>query len=120
MSDCIFCKIAAGEFGTSFVAENELACAFEDLNPQAPVHVLVVPRAHHANLLDDVSAEELAAMRDCVEVVAEHYGLRERGFRLIANTGSDAGQTVEHLHWHILGGTSLGEGLVSEATKSSV
>ena len=111
MDDCIFCKIAAGEIG-ELMYENELAAAFADLNPQAPVHVLVVPKAHYADILDGVPAETLAAMVEAARAVAEQTGIDKSGFRTIMNTGADAGQTVHHLHMHILGGRSLGEGLV--------
>ncbi len=112
MGDCIFCKIAAGEIPATVVYENDHVIAFEDLNPQAPVHVLVVPKAHHENILDGVSAEELAEVVAAIGEVAKAKGLSERGFRVIANTGADAGQTVGHVHFHVLGGTSLGEGLL--------
>lgn len=112
MSDCIFCKIANHQIPTSLVYEDELVAAFEDLNPQAPVHVLVVPKEHYANIVDDVPAQTLAAMARAVDEVAKAKGIREEGFRVIANTGDAAGQTVHHLHWHVLGGTSMGEGLV--------
>ncbi len=112
MDDCIFCKICAGEIPATVVYENDQVIAFEDLNPQAPVHVLVVPKEHHANLLDDVSAAELAEVVAAIGEVARAKGLSDRGFRVIANTGADAGQTVEHLHFHVLGGEPLGEGLI--------
>ena len=111
MSDCIFCKLANHEIPTTIVYENDLATAFEDADPQAPVHVLVVPKAHHENIVDNVPAETLAAMVDAVKHVAEIKGLGD-GFRIIANTGAAAGQTVMHLHWHVLGGKNLGEGLL--------
>ena len=111
MSDCIFCKLANHEIPTTIVYENELATAFEDADPQAPVHVLVVPKAHHENIIDNVPAETLAAMVDAVKHVVEIKGLGD-GFRIIANTGAAAGQTVMHLHWHVLGGKNLGEGLL--------
>ena len=110
MSDCIFCKLANGEITTDIVAENELACAFRDANPQAPVHVLVVPKAHYDNILDRVPADTLAAMVELVGEVAEGEGLSERGFRTIMNTGADGGQTVMHLHLHVLGGKKFDEG----------
>jgi histidine triad (HIT) family protein len=110
--DCIFCKIANGEMGTDLVYEDELVAAFKDFNPQAPVHVLVVPKKHYANLVDDVPAEVLKAMADAVKVVTEQEGIAESGFRVIMNTGDAAGQTVHHLHMHVLGGKDLGEGLV--------
>ena len=115
MSDCIFCKLANGEIPTDMVFEDDLVAAFRDTSPQAPTHVLVVPKAHYANIVDGVPAEVLKHMADAVGAVAEAEGIAESGFRVIANTGADAGQTVMHLHWHVLGGTSLGEGLVPEA-----
>ena len=112
MADCIFCKIAAGEIPATVLYEDDDVIAIEDLNPQAPVHALVMPKAHYANLVDGVPAATLAAMVHAVDEVASSKGLAERGFRVIANTGADAGQTVNHLHLHVLGGTSLGEGLL--------
>jgi histidine triad (HIT) family protein len=110
--DCIFCKIANGELGTELVYEDDLVAAFKDMNPQAPVHVLVVPKRHYENIIDDVPAEVLKAMADAVKVIAEKEGIAESGFRVIMNTGDAAGQTVHHLHMHVLGGRDLGEGLV--------
>lgn len=112
MSDCIFCKLANGEIPTDMVAENELAAAFRDASPQAPVHVLVVPKRHYANIVDGVPAETLKAMTDLVAEVARKTGVDETGFRCIMNTGEAAGQTVMHLHMHVLGGIKLGEGLI--------
>ena len=99
MSDCIFCKIANGEIPSEFLYEDERVVAFRDLSPQAPVHVLVVPKA-------------LASMERAVKAVAERTGIAESGFRCIMNTGAAAGQTVMHLHMHVLGGKPLGEGLI--------
>ncbi|MCH4053779.1 MAG: histidine triad nucleotide-binding protein [Atopobiaceae bacterium] len=110
--DCIFCKIVNGELGTELVYEDDLVAAFKDMNPQAPVHVLVVPKRHYENIIDDVPAEVLKAMADAVKVIAEKEGIAESGFRVIMNTGDAAGQTVHHLHMHVLGGRDLGEGLV--------
>ena len=112
MDDCIFCKIAAGEIPSTVVFEDDDVIAIEDLNPQAPVHVLVMPKAHHDNIVDDVPADTLAAMVNAISEVVSAKGLGERGFRVIANTGADAGQTVNHLHLHVLGGKPMGEGLV--------
>lgn len=111
MSDCIFCKIANHEIPSTVVYEDDAVIAFDDLNPQAPVHTLVVPKAHYENIIDGVPAETLAAMANAVSEVARAKGLDE-GFRVITNTGAAAGQTVMHLHWHVLGGRDLGEGLV--------
>ncbi len=112
MSDCVFCKIANGEIPSEFLYEDDNVVAFRDLNPQAPVHVLVVPKAHHENFVDDVPAETLASMERAVRAVAKATGISESGFRCIMNTGAAAGQTVMHLHMHVLGGRDLGEGLI--------
>ena len=109
--DCIFCKIANHVIESNYVYEDDLVCAFHDMNPQAPTHVLVVPKDHYANIVDDVPAETLAAMAHAVDEVAKAEGIRDSGFRVIANTGDDAGQTVHHLHWHVLGGRNMGERL---------
>ncbi|MDY2776904.1 MAG: HIT domain-containing protein [Collinsella sp.] len=111
MSDCIFCKIAAHEIPSTVVYEDDLVIAFDDLSPQAPVHTLVIPKAHHDDIVDGVPAETLAAMVHAVGEVARIKGLDE-GFRVIANTGEAAGQTVMHFHMHVLGGAPLGENLV--------
>ena len=110
--DCIFCKIANHVIESDYVYEADLVAAFRDMNPQAPTHVLVVPKDHYDNIVDGVPGETLAAMAHAVGEVAKAEGVAESGFRVIANTGDDAGQTVHHLHWHVLGGRSLGEGLV--------
>ncbi len=112
MSDCIFCKIANGEIPSDFVYEDDNVVAFKDLSPQAPVHVLVVPKKHHANIIDDVPAATLESMSLAAKKIAEDNGLDKTGFRCIMNTGADAGQTVMHLHMHVLGGAKLGEGLL--------
>lgn len=112
MSDCIFCKIANGEIPSEFLYEDDNVVAFRDLNPQAPVHVLVVPKAHHDNFVDDVPAETLLSMELAVKAVAEATGIAESGFRCIMNTGADGGQSVMHLHLHVLGGRPLSEGLL--------
>ena len=111
--DCIFCKIARGEFGTEFVAESELSVAFRDLDPKAPTHVLVVPRSH-VRSLQELPADDpgLAAdlLRLCVEV-ARREGIEADGYRVLTNDGENAGQTVFHLHFHVMGGHRLSAGL---------
>ena len=109
--DCIFCKIANHVIESDYVYENDLACAFRDMSPLAPTHVLVVPKQHYANIIDNVPAETLAAMAEAAGAVAASEGIVDSGFRVIANTGKDAGQTVHHLHWHILGGKRMGTGI---------
>lgn len=111
MSDCTFCKIAAHEIPSTVVYEDDLVIAFDDLSPQAPVHTLVIPKAHYESAIDDVPAATLAAMMHAVAEVARIKGLDD-GFRLISNKGEAAGQTVMHFHLHVLGGKPLGEGLV--------
>jgi len=107
--DCLFCKIVKGEVPAVVVREGERTLAFRDINPQAPTHVLIVPREHHADAASAAAAgtgllDEI--VRDAHEVaVAE--GVAETGYRLVFNTGSGAGQTVFHLHGHLLGGRGL-------------
>jgi histidine triad (HIT) family protein len=112
MTDCIFCKIAAHEVPSTIVYEDDAVVAFKDLDPQAPVHVLVIPRDHYADIADVVPGDVLAAMAHAVSCVAHDTGIDKTGFRVISNTGDDAGQTVHHLHWHVLGGKGLGAGLL--------
>ena len=105
--DCIFCKIANHDIESDYVYEDDLVCAFKDMNPQAPVHVLVVPKDHYDNIVDDVPGEVLAAMAHAVKEVAKRTGIDKTGFRCITNTGDDGGQSVHHLHVHVLGGRKL-------------
>ena len=112
MSDCIFCKIANHDIPSTVVYEDEQVIAFRDLEPQAPTHVLVIPKKHYANIADDVPAETLAAMANAIKKVAKAEGIEESGFRVITNAGPDAGQTVPHFHMHVLGGKNLGMGLL--------
>ncbi|MCA9879686.1 MAG: histidine triad nucleotide-binding protein [Thermomicrobiales bacterium] len=111
--DCIFCRIARGELSTTFVAESEQNVAFRDLAPQAPTHVLVVPRQHLASLQHAVPehADIVADALSLAAEVARREGLLESGFRVVTNDGPDAGQTVHHLHFHVLGGAPLHVGL---------
>lgn len=106
-TDCLFCRIASGEIPTRFVAENDDAVAFRDLNPHAPVHVLVIPRSHVASLAEAADGRLLGQLMLLAAEVARIEGVAESGYRTVANTGSDGGQTVHHLHLHILGGRKL-------------
>lgn len=112
MEDCIFCKIARGDIPATVVYSDDIAVAFKDLNPQAPVHVLVVPREHYAGLGDDVPPAVLAGLLAAAPRVAEAMGIADSGYRVIVNTGPDAGQTVPHLHLHVIGGAAMSEGMV--------
>ena len=108
MSDCIFCKIIAGEIPSTKVYEDETVYAFCDINPMAPVHVLLIPK-QHMDSADAVNAENsvyVAKIFEAIPAVAKACGL-ENGYRVITNCGEDAGQTVKHLHFHILGGKKL-------------
>ncbi len=109
MSDCLFCKIIAGEIPSTKVYEDELCYAFDDISPEAAVHTLVVPKQHYASLNDEVPTELLGQLLARVPKVAALKGVAESGYRVIINTGDDAGQTVHHVHIHILGGENLGE-----------
>ncbi len=108
MTNCLFCKIIAGDIPSSKVYEDETVYAFRDINPQAPTHILVVPKAHLADC-NDVTAENSAVIGHIFEVIpqiARAEGLAN-GYRVVSNCGADAGQTVQHLHFHILGGKTL-------------
>ena len=113
MDDCIFCKIIAGEIPSQKVYEDGHVYAFRDINPQAPVHILIVPKEHIRSVAD-LGSENSHLAAKCLEaaaVIARDEGL-EGGFRIISNSGSDSGQTVFHLHFHLLGGKTLGEKLL--------
>lgn len=105
--DCPFCQIARGEMDTQLVHEGENLVAFEDLDPKAPVHVLVIPR-DHLSAATDAPPETLKELIDASEAVAEKQGVAESGYAIRINRGDDAGQQVEHLHLHVLGGRELG------------
>ena len=108
--DCIFCKIAAGEIPSQKVFENEWVYAFRDIAPQAPVHVLVIPKTHIASA-DGVNAENSAVVArifEAIPAIAKAEGLTN-GYRVITNCGEDGCQSVKHLHFHVLGGKKLPE-----------
>jgi len=108
--DCIFCKIAAGELGTPFLAETEHVVAFDDISPQAPAHALVIPR-RHVTSIRDLGEDDAALLGEMIAVanqVAEAKGVDESGYRLVTNAGPDSGQEVHHLHVHVIGGRKLG------------
>lgn len=108
--DCIFCKIAAGEIPSTKVFENETVLAFRDINPQAPVHVLVIPKCHIASV-DEVTPENSDCVKAVFEAIAQVAKLEglTNGYRVITNVGEDGAQSVKHLHFHILGGVKLSE-----------
>jgi len=108
MSNCLFCKIVAGDIPSTKVYEDETVLAFRDIAPQAPTHILVIPKAHIASVAE-VTAENspvVAHIFEVIPAIARTEGL-ENGYRVVSNCGPDAGQTVNHLHFHILGGKQL-------------
>ena len=106
MSDCLFCKIVKGEIPAEIVAENDHALAFRDINPQAPTHILIIPRKHIATLndLEENDAELMGEMVLAAKDLAEQEGIAESGYRTGFNCNADAGQTVWHVHLHLMGG----------------
>jgi len=109
MSDCLFCKIIAGQIPGSIVYQDDRIVAFKDINPQAPTHVLVVPRRHIATL-NDLTADDDALVGEVVRrgaELAKAAGHADRGYRTVFNANADAGQTVFHIHLHVLGGRKM-------------
>lgn len=110
MQDCIFCKIAQHEIPVQAIYETESLIAFDDAYPQAPVHCLIIPKRHYKDIADGVPASLMAELFSAANKLAEIKGVDKTGYRLVVNKGKDAGQTVFHLHIHLLGGTSMQEG----------
>ena len=115
VTDCLFCRLAAGEIPATVVHETARTLAFRDINPVAPTHVLVIPKEHHRNAgeLATADVELLAEVVRTAKAVAEQEGLVsvagiEPGYRLVSNTGPEAGQSVDHVHFHVLGGKGMG------------
>ena len=110
MTDCIFCKIAAGDIPAKIVFQNDDVLAFRDLNPQAPTHVLVIPKKHIAttNDITDADAALIGKMHLAAKQVAKDDGIADDGYRTVMNCNRAAGQTVFHIHLHLLGGRHMG------------
>lgn len=110
MADCLFCKIIAKEIPSNIVYEDDRCLAFRDIDPQAPVHVLLIPKVHIASALelDETNADIVAHIFAVAANIARQEGIADGGFRLVNNCGVDGGQTVGHLHFHLLGGRNLG------------
>ena len=106
--DCLFCRIVRGEVPAKLVAQNEHCVAFRDIDPQAPTHVLVIPRTHIASLNEASDAATIGHLSLMAAEIAAAEGLRDRGYRTVINTNADAGQTVFHVHLHLLGGRKFG------------
>ena len=107
MSDCLFCRIARKEIPAQIVAESDVCLAFRDISPQAPTHVLVIPKTHYDSLSSSGAPLAAAMMATMLAEVAATLGVAESGYRVVVNTGSDGGQTVNHLHAHLLAGRAM-------------
>ena len=114
MEDCLFCKIIKGEIPSNKVYEDEDVLAFYDINPAAPIHILVIPKKHIKSLADIEEDDEklLGKIHMVINKIAEEKGFKEEGYRVIINCGKNGGQEVMHLHFHILAGKKLGEKIV--------
>ena len=112
--NCLFCKIIKGEIPSSKVYEDEEILAFNDINPAAPIHVLVIPKKHITSLAEMKDGDEkiISKIYKVINEIAEKQRFKENGYRVIVNCGKDGGQEVEHLHFHLLAGTKLGEKIV--------
>jgi histidine triad (HIT) family protein len=106
-TSCLFCRIVAGEIPATIVAQTDDCVAFRDVDPKAPVHVLVIPRTHVASLAEATDATLLGRMTLLAAEIARSEGVEESGYRTVINTNGDAGQTVHHVHLHLLGGRRL-------------
>ena len=109
MADCLFCKIVAGQIPATIVFQDDHVVAFKDITPRAPTHVLIVPRRHVASLNDLVADDDalVGEMVRAAAAIAREQGLAERGYRTVFNCNADAGQTVFHIHLHLLGGRTM-------------
>jgi histidine triad (HIT) family protein len=110
MSDCLFCGIVDGTIKANVIYQNDRLVAFKDISPKAPVHILIIPRKHLVSVLD-IEADDSALIGEILQVagrLAREHGIAESGFRVVVNSGADAGQSVFHLHYHLLGGRQMG------------
>ena len=114
MEDCLFCKIIKGEISSDKVYEDEEILAFKDINPAAPIHILVIPKKHIASLAHMEKEDEIIVGKiyGVINKIAEEQGFKENGYRVIVNCGKDAGQEVMHLHFHLLAGAKFGDKIV--------
>lgn len=109
MSDCIFCKIVKGEIPAKKVYEDDKVIAFNDISPQSPIHILVIPKNHisSANDINNENKEIIGHIFSVISNIAKSEGIADKGYRIVNNCGEDGGQTVSHIHFHILGGRQL-------------
>ncbi len=108
--DCLFCKIVAGEIPSKKVYEDDMCYAFYDIDPQAPEHVIIIPKTHikSANDITEENAECVSHIWTVIPIIAKSLGIAENGYRVVNNCGADGGQTVEHIHFHLMGGRVFG------------
>lgn len=107
MEECVFCKIVKGEIPSTKVYEDEKVVAFKDIEPIAPIHILVIPKEHIQSLIELKNDELLVHIFKVIKQVAKETGMSEKGYRVLTNIGEDGGQAVKHLHFHVMGGTKL-------------
>jgi len=109
VSDCIFCKIINKDIPTNIIYEDDKVVAFNDINPQAPLHVLIIPKEHISSIsnINEENSNLIGHIHLVANIIAKREGLQERGFRIVNNCGVEGGQTVPHLHFHILGGRQM-------------
>lgn len=114
MEDCIFCKIINGDIPSKKVFENQNVYAFYDINPQAKIHVIIVPKTHieSANEITTNNSDKVKEVFESIPQIADVLGVKQDGYRIITNIGKNAGQTVKHIHFHLIAGEFLGEKLV--------
>lgn len=105
--NCVFCKIVKGEIPSTKVYEDDKVLAFKDIEPIAPIHILVIPKVHIKSLLELEDDDLLIHINKVIKIIAKEQGIDKKGFRVLTNVGEDGGQAVKHLHFHILGGTKL-------------
>lgn len=105
--NCVFCKIVKGEIPSTKVYEDDKVLAFKDIEPIAPIHILVIPKVHIKSLMELEEDELLVHIHKVIKQIVKEQGIDEKGFRVLTNVGEDGGQAVKHLHFHILGGTKL-------------
>ena len=112
--DCIFCKILNGDVPSKKIYEDDFVYAFHDINPAAPVHVIVIPKEHidSGNMINETNSKYIAKVFEAIPNIAKELDIADNGYRVITNIGENGGQTVKHIHFHILGGTKLNEKLV--------
>ncbi|MBQ7974732.1 MAG: histidine triad nucleotide-binding protein [Clostridia bacterium] len=110
MNDCLFCKIIKGEIPSTKVYENDMVYAFNDIDPQAPVHVIIIPKEHIccANEITSENSSHIAAVYEAIPEIAKQLGIDKDGYRVVNNCGAAAGQTVFHIHFHLMGGREFG------------